>query len=142
MPSCNTYSLIGFLLPWACDISSRLLQQSAAIAPYLKRGVTPHHRPSKPSTWDSSSKPSCTHAAATTAPWTSHYSLAAGKYREGTQLHPSTENRIKDLLSMAPPIRIRPSFPLSQSLPSGSFHKPLILLHQRADRLKITITEN
>ena len=26
-----------------------------------------------------------------------------------------------------------------QSLPSGSFHKPLILLHQRADRLKTTI---
>ena len=26
---------------------------------------------------------------------------------------------------MAPPIRTRPSFPLSQSLPSGSLHKPL-----------------
>ena len=51
-------------------------------------------------------------------------------------------NLIKDLLSMALPIRRRPSFPLSQSLPSGSFHKPLILLHQRADRLKTTITEN
>ena len=62
--------------------------------------------------------------------------------RKGTQLHPSTENWIKDLLSMALPTRTRPSFPLSQSLPSGSFHKPLILLHQRADRLKITITEN
>ena len=62
--------------------------------------------------------------------------------REGTQLHPSTENWIKDLLSMAPPIRTRPSFPLSQSLPSGSFHKPLILIHQRADRMKTTITEN
>ena len=37
---------------------------------------------------------------------------------------------------MAPPIRTRPSFPHSQSLPSGSFHKPLILLHQRADRMK------
>ena len=37
---------------------------------------------------------------------------------------------------MAPPIRTRPSSPLSQSLPSGSFHKPLIFLHQRADRLK------
>ena len=34
---------------------------------------------------------------------------------------------------MAPPIRKRPSFPLSYSLPSGSFHKPLILLYQRAD---------
>ena len=31
---------------------------------------------------------------------------------------------------------------LSQSLPSGSFHKPLILLHQRAERMKTTITEN
>ena len=31
--------------------------------------------------------------------------------REGTQTHPSTENWIKDLLSMAPPIRTRPSFP-------------------------------
>ena len=52
--------------------------------------------------------------------------------REEIQPCPSTENRIKDLLSMAPPIRTRPSFPLSQSLSSGSFHKPLILLHQRA----------
>ena len=45
-------------------------------------------------------------------------------------------------LSTAPPIRIRPSFTFSQSLPSGSFHKPLVLLHQRADRLKTTITGN
>ena len=50
--------------------------------------------------------------------------------REGTHLHPSTENWIKDLLSMAPPIRTRPSFPLSQCIPSESFHKPLILLHE------------
>ena len=35
-----------------------------------------------------------------------------------------------------------PSFPLSQSFPSGSFPKPLILLHQRADRVKTTVTEN
>ena len=62
--------------------------------------------------------------------------------REGTQLHLSTENWVKDLLTMDPLIRTRPSFLLSQSLPSGSFHKPLILLHQRADRLKTTITEN
>ena len=37
--------------------------------------------------------------------------------REGTQPHPPTENWIKDLLIMAPPIRTRPS-------------KPLILIHQ------------
>ena len=36
--------------------------------------------------------------------------------RKGTQPRPSTENWIKDLLSMAPPIRTRSSFPLSQSL--------------------------
>ena len=39
-------------------------------------------------------------------------------------------------------IRTRPNFPLSQSLSSGSFHKPHTLLHQRADRLKTTITGN
>ena len=54
--------------------------------------------------------------------------------REGTQVHPSVENWIKDLLSMASPINTRPSFSLSQPLPSGSFHKPPILLYQRKDR--------
>ena len=57
-------------------------------------------------------------------------------YREGTQPYLSTENWIKDLLSMALPIWTRPNFPFSLSLPSGSFHRPLILLHQRADTLK------
>ena len=38
-------------------------------------------------------------------------------------VHPSIENWVKDLLSMALPIRTRPNFPLSQSLPSESFHK-------------------
>ena len=57
--------------------------------------------------------------------------------REGTQPHPSTENWIKDLLSTALPIRTKPSFPFSQSLPSESFYKPLIL-----NRSKITGTEN
>ena len=52
------------------------------------------------------------------------------------------ENWIKDLLRMAPPIRTRPGFPFSQSLPSGSFHKLLVLIHQWADRMKTTITEN
>ena len=33
-------------------------------------------------------------------------------------------------------------FPPSQTLPSGSFHKPLILITQRAYRMKTTITEN
>ena len=34
----------------------------------LDQGLSPHRRPSWPSTWDSSSRPSCAHAA--TAPWT------------------------------------------------------------------------
>ena len=62
--------------------------------------------------------------------------------REGMQPSKSTKNCIKDLLSMVLPIRTRCSFPLSQSLPSGSFHKPPILLNQRADRMKTIITEN
>ena len=64
--------------------------------------------------------------------------------KEGRQLHPSTENLIKDLLIMALPIRTRPSFPLNPSLPSGSFHKPLILLHQKAEseNHSHTVTEN
>jgi len=61
---------------------------------------------------------------------------------KGTQPHLSTENWIKDLLSMAPPIRPRSRFLHRQSFPSGSFHKPLILIHPKADRLKTTITEN
>ena len=60
--------LLGFLLPWAWGISSRLLQQSAAAAPYFGREVSPHHRPSWSWTWNRSSRPSCTRTA--TAPWT------------------------------------------------------------------------
>ena len=55
--------LLGFLLPWTWDISSWLLQQSAATAPYLGWGVSPHCFPSRPWTWNSSSRPSCTRAA-------------------------------------------------------------------------------
>ena len=56
--------------------------------------------------------------------------------RERTEPAKSTESWIKDLLSMAPPIRARPRFPYSQTLQSGNFHKPLILIHQKADRWK------
>jgi len=49
--------------------------------------------------------------------------------KEGTQPHPLADNRIKDLLSMLLPTRASPSFPYNQSLLSGSFHKPLILIH-------------
>ena len=40
--------LLGFLLPWTWGISLQLLQQSAAPAPYLGRGVSLHHGPSWP----------------------------------------------------------------------------------------------
>ena len=59
--------LLGFLLPWMWGISSRLLQQSAATAPYLGPGVSPHSCPFWPWMWNSSSRPSCIRAA--TAPW-------------------------------------------------------------------------
>ena len=59
--------LLRFLLPWTWSISSRLLQQSAAAALYLGRGVSPHACPSWPWMWSSSSQPSCARAA--TAPW-------------------------------------------------------------------------
>ena len=67
-PLSTPTTLLGFLLPWAWGISSRLLQQSAAAAPYLGWGVCPHRHPSWPSMWDSFSRPSCAHAA--TGPWT------------------------------------------------------------------------
>ena len=65
-----------------------------------------------------------------------------GANKEGTMHHPSTENWIVDLLSRIPPIRTRPRFPYRHSLPSGNFYKPLILICQRTDRVKTTITEN
>ena len=67
MPSCNTYHLTWVFLPWAWGISSRLFQQSTAVAPYLGWRVSPHRCPSWPSTWESSSRPSC--ATTATAPW-------------------------------------------------------------------------
>ena len=68
MPSCAPPVSLGFLLLWTWVISSQLLQQSAATAPYLGWGVCPHGRPSWPWMWSSSPRPSCAHAAAT--PWT------------------------------------------------------------------------
>ena len=41
--------LLGFLLPWTWGLSSQLLQQSAAAAPYLGRGVAPLSHASEPS---------------------------------------------------------------------------------------------
>ena len=61
---------------------------------------------------------------------------------EGTGPAHQQKIGLKVYWAWPPHIRTRPSFPLSQSLPSGSVDKPLILLHQRADWMKTTITEN
>ena len=61
----------------------------------------------------------------------------ATKQQQSPMLLSKFTDWIKDLLSMALPIRTRPSSP-PQSVPSGSFHKHLILFHQRADSLKVT----
>ena len=45
--------LLGFLLPWTWGISSQLLQQSTASAPYLGRGISLHCHPSWPWIWSS-----------------------------------------------------------------------------------------
>jgi len=54
--------------------------------------------------------------------------------REGMQPHPSADKWIKALLSKALLTRARPSFSHHQSLPSRSLHKPISLIHQRANR--------
>ena len=58
------------------------------------------------------------------------HSLASGQTTGREHSPVCFQQKIEDLLSMALPVRTRPSFPLSQSLPSRSFPKPLILLHQ------------
>ena len=58
-PSAPTI-LLGFLLPWTWGLSSLLLQQSAATAPYLSCGVAPlSHRPYPPARGSSSRLCSC-----------------------------------------------------------------------------------
>ena len=70
-----------------------------------------------------------------------HHSSAPGQ-AAGREHSPAHQQKIKDLLTMFPPTRKRPSFHLSQSLPSGSFHETLILLHQKADKKKNTVKGN
>ena len=52
------------------------------------------------------------------------------KLQRGNTAPPITESWIKDVLSTVLTTRARPSFPHSQSLPSRSFCKALILIHQ------------
>ena len=70
-----------------------------------------------------------------------HHSLASDQIT-GREHSPAHQQKVGLKIYWAGPVRTRPSFPRSQSLPSGSFHKPLILLHHRADRMKTAITEN
>ena len=99
MPSHNIYCLtLGFLLPWTWGISSQLLQQSTAAAPYLGWGVSPHCSPSWPSTWDSSSKPSCARAA--TALWTWSWSSQGRKESDTTERLNWTELKPLGLTSL------------------------------------------
>ena len=49
--------------------------------------------------------------------------------REGTQLQPSTENWI-GFTGHGPTPQNKTQFPPQSSIPSGTFHKPLVLLHQ------------
>ena len=72
-----------------------------------------------------------------------HNTLASDQ-TTGREHRPAHQQKIglKIYWAWALPIRTRPSFPLNQFLPSGSFHKSLILICQRADKMKTTITEN
>ena len=65
-----------------------------------------------------------------------HHSLALGQMT-GREPSPTLQQKIGLKVYWA-----RPSFLLSQSLPSGSFQRSLILLHQRADWLKTTLFSN
>ena len=71
-----------------------------------------------------------------------HHSLASGQTTE-REHSPAHQQKIGLTIYRAWP---HPSeqdhFPFSHALPSGSFYEPLILLHQWAHRMKITVTEN
>ena len=54
--------------------------------------------------------------------------------KEGTQLHTSTENWVKDLLSMDPPIRTRSSFLLRQSHQEASISLLSFSIRGQTDR--------
>ena len=104
LPSCNTYRLTWVSLTLGVGYLFTAVQHSAAIAPYLGRGVSPHCRPSWSSTWDSSFRPF--YASVATAPWTWGWSswpppLASGvglllKYTYGGN-HFTTYMNIKSL---------------------------------------------
>ena len=58
-PLATPTMLLEFLLPWTWGISSWLFKQRAAITPYIARGVSTHHHPSRPWMLSSSFWHSC-----------------------------------------------------------------------------------
>ena len=68
-----------------------------------------------------------------------HHSLASGQ-TTGRKHSPAHQQEIgfKIYWAMASPIRTRPRFPHSQSLPSGSFHKPLTEWKSQSQKIKQT----
>ena len=74
------------------------------------------------------------------SPW-GHKELDSEKQQGGNTAPPIKENWMKDLLNMVLPIRTRPSFPPQDSVSHQEVSISLIL-HQKADRMKATVTEN
>ena len=70
-----------------------------------------------------------------------YHSFASGQTTGGSAAPQSVENWIKHFLSMASPTRTRCSFPHCQSLPSESFHKPLISIRQSANHSHRKLTK-
>ena len=111
--------LLGFLLPGTWGISSRLLQQSAAAAPYLGQGVSYHvgHHP-----WPQA--------------WGSSYRLPPWPWRWGSSswLPPLTSD-VGKLLSAAAPALLQPGALGCYSWPQarGSSSRPRFcaVLHSR-----------
>ena len=137
----------GLILMGGAMISKSLILLSVdgqSCVPSLLFGLRPNCRPTPPPQTPGHSQASLAQSLVGTlllspGSWLActRFCLCPPNCREGTQPHPSTENWIKDLLSMALSIRARPRFSHQEAS-----HKPLILIHQRADRMKTTITEN
>ena len=81
--------LLWFVLSWTWGISSQLLQQSAAAGPYLGWGVSPHHCPAQPWTWNSPSRPSGIRAATTPWMWSCSSRLFATSWNVAYQVPPA-----------------------------------------------------
>ena len=71
-----------------------------------------------------------------------HYSLVSGQIT-GRGYSPTHQEKIGlKITEHCPAHQNKTQFPHSQSLPSGTFHKPLIIIGQRPVRMKTTITED